>query len=227
MFALTFDDGPGPSTAALLDVLLAAGVRATFFLLGRNFEEAPWCGDPARARALVLRAAREGHVLGNHTYSHFKPEQWREFAADLKRGEAAVRAVRAEAGLPDGPVPFRLPYGVRLVEETLPSPSGTLNFVSIDPRLPVLASVGRAHLHWTSDFDDWKLPQADAPKLAAKMSAHIEQCLALGMDAVLDLHDSGTGSSHGYERPATVEGVRLFLAEARRRKWRSFTIPQP
>jgi hypothetical protein len=59
------------------------------------------------------------------------------------------------------------------------------------------------------------------------MSAHIEQCLALGMDAVLDLHDSGTGSSHGYDRPATVEGVRLFLAEAQRRKWRSFTIPQP
>jgi hypothetical protein len=67
----------------------------------------------------------------------------------------------------------------------------------------------------------------DGPRLAAKMSAHIEQCLALGMDAVLDLHDSGTGSSHRYDRPATVEGVRLFLAEAQRRKWRSFTIPQP
>ena len=226
MFALTFDDGPGPSTSGLLDVLRAAGVRATFFLLGRNLEEAPWCGDPAKARALVLRAVREGHVLGNHTYSHFRPDRWREFAADLKRGEAVVRAVRTEAGLPDGPVPFRLPYGVRLVEQTMPSPAGTLNFVSLDPRLPALASLGRAHLHWTSDFDDWLAKPGEGAKLSAKMSAHVDQCIGLGMDAVLDLHDSGTGSASGYERRATVEGVKLFLDEAQRRKWRSFTIPQ-
>ena len=224
MFALTFDDGPGPATQDLLDALHSAGVRATFFLLGRNLEEAPWCGDPARARALVIRAAREGHVLGNHTYSHLKPERWPEFAADVKRGEAVVRAVRAEAGLSDGPVPFRMPYGIRMVEQTMPTVGGTLNFVSLDPRLPALASVGRAHLHWTSDFDDWLMKPGEGDKLAAKMAAHVEQCIALGMDAVLDLHDSGTGSASGYARPATVEGVRLFLAEAHRRKWRSFTV---
>jgi len=225
MYALTFDDGPGPDTSALLDVLRAAGVRATFFLLGRNLEEAPWCGDPARARALAVRAAREGHVLGNHTWSHLRPDRWLEVAADLKRGEAVVRAVRAEAGLPDGPVPFRLPYGVRLVEQTLPAPSGTLGAVTLDPRLPVLASVGRAHLHWTSDFEDWALGPAEGGKLAAKMIAHVEQCIALGIDAVLDLHDSGTGSSFGYQRKATVEGVRQLIAEGQRRKWRSFTVP--
>ncbi len=42
---------------------------------------------------------------------------------------------------------------------------------------------------------------------------------------MLDLHDSGTGSASGYERKATLEGVRRFLAEAQRRKWRPFTIP--
>ena len=225
MFALTFDDGPGPVTSDLLDVLQKAGVRATFFLLGRNVEEAPWCGDPKRARALAVRTAREGHVLGNHTYSHFRPDRWHELAADLRKGEAVVRAVRGEAGLPDGPVPFRLPYGVRLIEQTVPSPSGTINAVSLDPRLPILASVGRAHLHWTSDFEDWTLNAADGGALTKKMIAHIEQCIALGMDAVLDLHDSGTGSPSGYDRRATVEGVRQLLDEAKRRKWKTFTIP--
>ena len=57
------------------------------------------------------------------------------------------------------------------------------------------------------------------------MIAHIEQCIALGMDAVLDLHDSGTGSPSGYDRRATVEGVRQLLDEAKRRKWKTFTIP--
>jgi chitin deacetylase len=227
MFALTFDDGPGPITSDLLDVLREAGVRATFFLLGRNVEEAPWCGDPAKARALAVRAAREGHVLGNHTYSHFRPDRWRDFAADLERGEAVVSALRREAGLPDGPIPFRLPYGIRLIEHTALSPSGTINAVSLDPRLPVLASLGRAHLHWTSDFDDWKAQGSAGAALAKQMIAHVEQCIALGIRAVLDLHDSGTGSSSGYERRATLEGVRELLAEAKRRNWKTFTVPQP
>jgi peptidoglycan-N-acetylglucosamine deacetylase len=230
VFALTFDDGPGPSTAALLDVLQAASVRATFFLLGRNVAEAPWCGDPLRARALAVRAAREGHVLGNHTYSHFRPDRWRELRADVLRGQEVVREVLREAGNEAATgdaarVPFRLPYGVRLVEGTLPSPAGTLNSVTIDPRLPVIASLGLGHQHWTSDFDDWTMSKADGPKLANALVGHVLQTEALGLDAVMDLHDSGTGSSSGYERPATVEGVRLFLEEARRRGWRDFTVP--
>ena len=220
MFALTFDDGPGPSTEALLDVLRAAKVRATFFLLGRNVEEAPWCGDPAQARSLVLRAKREKHVLGNHSYSHLKPDRWREFAADVRRGEKVVRALlRSKA-----PVPFRLPYGIRSVEQ--PFALGQIG-ERMDPRLAVIASLGLGHQHWTGDFDDWTLSPGDGAKLAEKMIAHVERCEKAGLDSVLDLHDSGTGSSFGYERPATVEGVRRFLAEARRRRWKSFTVPQP
>jgi peptidoglycan/xylan/chitin deacetylase (PgdA/CDA1 family) len=221
VFALTFDDGPGPSTAALLDVLQAFGVRATFFLLGRNLVEAPWCGDPPRARALAVRAFSEGHVLGNHTYSHFRPDRWRELRADVLRGAEVVRSISGS----DGRVPFRLPYGVRLVEATLPSASGTTNAVVLDPRLPVIASLGLAHQHWTSDFDDWTMKAGDGPKLAAVMVAHVLQTEALGLDAVMDLHDSGTGSASGYDRPGTVEGVRLFLEEAKRHNWQSFTVP--
>jgi chitin deacetylase len=217
VFALTFDDGPGPSTSALLDVLRDQGVRATFFLLGRNVEEAPWCDDPARARGIAERALREGHVLGNHTYSHLRPARWREFAADVRRGEAVLRLLRP------GPIPFRLPYGIQRVEGAFPLGStGDL----LDPRVAVIASMGLTHQHWTSDFDDWTLRASDAPALAARMTAHVDQCQSAGLDAVLDLHDSGTGSSFGYDRPATVEGVKLFLQEARRRGWKTFTVPR-
>ena len=218
MFALTFDDGPGPSTSGLLDVLRDLGARATFFLLGRNVEEAPWCGDPPRARNLAERAAREGHVLGNHTYSHLRPDRWREFAADVRRGEAVLRLLRP------GPIPFRLPYGIQRVAGAFPLGSAG---EQMDPRLAVIASMGLTHHHWTSDFDDWMLRASDAPALASRMIAHVDQCQTAGLDAVLDLHDSGTGSSFGYERPATVEGVKLFLQEAGLRGWESFTVPRP
>lgn len=218
VFALTFDDGPGPDTEALLDVLRAASVRATFFLLGRNLEEAPWCGDPERARAVALRAAADGHLLGNHSWSHLRPERWREFAADVQRGEAAVRTLVAA-----GRIPFRLPYGIQRVREGF-----ALGHVGeeIDPRLAVITALGLTHQHWTSDFDDWTMKEGDGPALAARMIAHVERCEAAGLDAVLDLHDSGTGSSFGYARPATVEGVRLLLEEARRRGWKTFTVPR-
>ncbi len=216
MFALTFDDGPGPSTAELLDVLGAAGVRATFFLLGRNVEEAPWCGDPARARSLAERAAGEGHALGNHTWSHLRPDRWREFAADVRRGEDVVRSLRL------GHVRFRLPYGIQRVGE--PFVLGAIG-EQMDPRLAVIASLGVTHQHWTSDFADWALGADDGPALAARMTTHVQECESAGLDAVLDLHDSGTGSSFGYDRPATVAGTRLFLEEARRRGWKSFVLP--
>ncbi|WP_435884531.1 polysaccharide deacetylase family protein [Streptomyces toxytricini] len=59
--ALTFDAGPGPDTARLLDILKAKHVRVTFFLLGKNTRARP---------ALVRREAIEGHELANHTWTH-------------------------------------------------------------------------------------------------------------------------------------------------------------
>ena len=57
---LTFDDGPGPYTAQLLDILKAYGVKATFFVTN----QAPKYLD------LIGRAYREGHSIGVHTSVH-------------------------------------------------------------------------------------------------------------------------------------------------------------
>ena len=60
--ALTFDDGPDPVfTPQILDKLKKYGVKATFFLLGENIEKFP---------EIAKRIDAEGHVIGNHTYSH-------------------------------------------------------------------------------------------------------------------------------------------------------------
>src|SRR5216110_885910 len=60
--AITFDDGPDPRwTPKILDILKAANVKATFFLVGVNAERYP---------NLVRRIVNEGHEIGNHTYYH-------------------------------------------------------------------------------------------------------------------------------------------------------------
>ena len=101
--ALTFDDGPGPSTPDVLDALAREGVRATFFVLGRQAERHP---------ETVRRIAAEGHQVANHGYDH---------GILIFRGPAHVRdqlarcetAVAAAAG-PDAMTPlFRAPHGFR------------------------------------------------------------------------------------------------------------------
>lgn len=59
--ALTFDDGPGPTTPALVRWLVANRVPATFFLVGRAIDERP---------EIVRAQSKAGFSLGTHTESH-------------------------------------------------------------------------------------------------------------------------------------------------------------
>lgn len=57
---LTFDDGPGPDTSRLLDVLKKYNVKATFFVTCNR----------AQYRDMITRASNEGHTIGLHTCTH-------------------------------------------------------------------------------------------------------------------------------------------------------------
>src|SRR5438034_3865923 len=60
--AMTFDDGPSATlTPKLLDLLAAHHIKATFFVIGENVAE---------HSEIVARAAREGHEIANHSWSH-------------------------------------------------------------------------------------------------------------------------------------------------------------
>jgi cellulose synthase/poly-beta-1,6-N-acetylglucosamine synthase-like glycosyltransferase/peptidoglycan/xylan/chitin deacetylase (PgdA/CDA1 family)/spore germination protein YaaH len=60
--SLTFDDGPDPEwTPAILDILKAEGLKATFFVVGSEAERYP---------DLVRRIVAEGHEIGNHSFTH-------------------------------------------------------------------------------------------------------------------------------------------------------------
>ena len=99
--ALTFDDGPHPeATPSLLGMLDRAGVRATFFLLGRMVDELP---------EVARQIADAGHEIGVHGYDHRLltgrgPAATRE---DLDRAAATIIAVTGVR-----PRWWRPPYGV-------------------------------------------------------------------------------------------------------------------
>lgn len=98
--ALTFDDGPYPGyTEKLLDGLKERKVKATFFVLGIQAEKYP---------EILERISEEGHLIGNHTYSHIllKKNNRKEFKEDLKKAEELISEVTGE-----GVLYVRPPYG--------------------------------------------------------------------------------------------------------------------
>lgn len=98
--ALTFDDGPHPTyTLQLLEGLAKRNVKASFFVTGENAENYP---------ELVQQMHEEGHLIGNHTYSHLQlNEKNREaFKKELMKTNEIIKGITGEEV-----VYVRPPYG--------------------------------------------------------------------------------------------------------------------
>jgi peptidoglycan/xylan/chitin deacetylase (PgdA/CDA1 family) len=130
--ALTFDDGPNPTTTPfILDVLAEKQAPATFFVLG-------WWADGYPD--LVCRAMADGHGLGVHAWQHVdltaeSPDQIRDH---LKRSVALLRALGAAPRL------FRPPFGHW--NETLVDTADELGLTTVK---------------WSVDPKDWNDPSPE------------------------------------------------------------------
>jgi peptidoglycan/xylan/chitin deacetylase (PgdA/CDA1 family) len=98
---LTFDDGPIPGvTPWVLDLLERYGAKATFFCIGKNAENDP---------GILERIRRDGHSVGNHTYSHLNG--WNTPTFSYLRDALRCQSIT-------GTALFRPPYG-RITREQL------------------------------------------------------------------------------------------------------------
>lgn len=95
---LTFDDGPSEWTPAILDLLAAHDVKATFFVVGQNV---------AGREEIVARIAAEGHTVGNHTFTHPRLSTLKD--VDIEQEFLACNWVVKKV-LDFAPVLWRAPY---------------------------------------------------------------------------------------------------------------------
>lgn len=127
---LSFDDGPHPEhTPRLLDLLAAHGAHASFFVVGRMAERHP---------AVVARILAEGHLLGNHSWSHhhFAQQSLHEQLDELERTDALLSGF-------DG----RSRHRIRPPQGTLPL-----------PLLLALARRRRQVAYWSYNSMDYQVP---------------------------------------------------------------------
>jgi peptidoglycan/xylan/chitin deacetylase (PgdA/CDA1 family) len=137
--ALTFDDGPGPYTSALIHTLLGAGAPATFFMIGEHVDTFP---------GLAHQVGAAGFEIGNHSYSH--PDLTRLSSAEVdaqlaRTNQAILRATDHR------PTLLRPPYGAR------------------DRRVDrIAARSGLGEVLWDVDTLDWKHHNAKAVRRAVR-----------------------------------------------------------
>jgi peptidoglycan/xylan/chitin deacetylase (PgdA/CDA1 family) len=179
--ALTFDDGPNPDwTPKLLDVLASHDVKATFFMLGGRAQAEP---------ELVRRVAAEGHLIGNHSWSH---PNLALTAASKVRGELTRTSEVLEQITGERVKFFRPPFG---------------------GRRPVVFRIARElgmmPVMWSAMTSDWSEPSAD--RIAERLTRKIEGLERRGRAANIVLHDGGHREPGAYREPS-VNAVGLLLA---------------
>ncbi|MGW3075955.1 MULTISPECIES: polysaccharide deacetylase family protein [unclassified Kitasatospora] len=134
--ALTFDDGPGPATGQILDLLAQYHVKATFCEIGQNAAANP---------AMVKRVLAAGHRLCDHSVHH--PQPFAKLPHDQAVHEVtAARDMIVQAGGPGTEVGwFRAPGG---------------GFNADNEQ--ITASLGMSSLGWSVDPRDWARPGTPA-----------------------------------------------------------------
>ena len=162
--AITFDDGPSSRyTGRLLDGLKERSVKASFFLIGENAEENP---------VLVERIYKEGHLIGNHTYSHVQMTNLSEEAAvrEIEKTDQVISAITGEHV-----AYMRPPFGAWQRE--------------LEVRMEVLPVL------WSVDPLDWTTENVD--EIVSKVVTEVEEgdiillhdCYASSVEAALRIVD--------------------------------------
>ncbi|WP_314062929.1 polysaccharide deacetylase family protein [uncultured Vagococcus sp.] len=171
--ALTFDDGPSDKTTpAVLSVLKKKKVPATFFMLGQQAEKFP---------DLVKRIAKDGHELGNHSFSHpnlteLSAEETRQ---QINRTQAAI--YQASGVLPKY---VRPPYG-------------SFNYETA-------VAIGLPLVNWSVDSLDWKT------KNSKKIDAEIKNTIGTDSIILMhDIHQETADALEKLITDLQKEGYRF------------------
>jgi len=188
---LTFDDGPDPKyTERILEILKQYQVKASFFVIGNK---------AIQNQDIVERIYRDGHEIGNHTFSHPKAIEMsdQQLKLELNSTQRIIQGITGRST-----TLYRSPYGD---EEAKYMPS---HF----QRLQDVTQMGYVTVNYDIDSKDWKLRDSEAI---------VENVLkqASSGDIVL-LHDGGG------DRQATVEALPGIIEQLQNKGYKFVAVSE-
>jgi peptidoglycan/xylan/chitin deacetylase (PgdA/CDA1 family) len=203
-------DGPGPHTRELGRYLRDAGIRATFFVVGRHVE---------LHRDSVVALNEWGHLVGNHTYSHpglvALAESGGDVVAEVERTDALLRPIVG------GPVTYlRAPYGNwRQTEEVAPgvrrdrSDSIVAALLNASGRFPHVVGP----VNWDIVAEDWECWRLGVPPEEAARR-YVDEVDRIGRGMIL-MHDSSDDDALR-PRNQTMLMTKRMVPELKRKGYR-------
>ena len=195
---LTFDDGPDPVyTPEILDILSRENIPAAFFVVGINAEN----NIP-----IVKRIYREGHEIGNHTFTHPNIAK-----VSKKRAVIEMDATRLliECITGHSTVLFRAPFNADFEPQ------------KAEELIPVAIAREKNYLDIGESIDplDWE-PGTSADSIVARVIAGKERMTAQNLSGnIILLHDAG-----GDSRQATVDALPRIIHYFKERGYTFTTI---
>ena len=204
--ALTFDDGPGTRTSELSTFLNSQGVRAAFFVNGKNIADGP------EGTAILAQLVADGHVVANHTQNH--ASLINDFANTAAGNASRVDELSQTDAIiapfvPNGRFLFRAPFG-----DWNDSVYAALHASAMDKYV--------GHIHWdigdtrtATTAADWACWQ-EAPQITSKACADLYglEIASVGKGIVL-MHDADYGDSANTNPNAgignTVDMVKVMV----------------
>lgn len=195
--ALTFDDGPNePYTSEILDILKSYDIKATFFVVGKNVELYP---------EIAKRIVAEGHVLGNHSYSHNANHALTDDGGvDVELAQEAIFSVVGVR-----PHLYRPPHGKKSPWE--------LEFIKRENLVEITWSDSTNEAHDELIFGK-PLPDEVAKSIISKAKP----------GKIILLHD-GYGTNHGdlkSDKSLTVKVLPIIIDGLQQQGYRFVTVPE-
>jgi peptidoglycan-N-acetylglucosamine deacetylase len=191
---LTFDDGPDPVwTPRLLRILQAADAKAVFFLIGEQAAKQP---------ELVRQIAAQGHVIGNHTYTHTDPLRLtaRELAMEIDRTNEVITKITGVR-----PTLFRPPFGH-----------------ATDALEDLMAQRSMRTVLWDNSPSDYEQPSA------AHMARGVLETARPGPGTIVLLHDGDAAGSANSDRAQTCQALTPIITGLRQQGFTiSPLVPEP
>jgi cellulose synthase/poly-beta-1,6-N-acetylglucosamine synthase-like glycosyltransferase/spore germination protein YaaH/peptidoglycan/xylan/chitin deacetylase (PgdA/CDA1 family) len=195
---LTFDDGPDPNyTPKILDILARYHVPATFFLVGINAEN----NIP-----IVKREFKEGHEIGNHTFTHpnIAKVSQRRAILEMESTRLLIECITGHST-----IMFRAPYNADFEPEKW------------EELIPVAIARTKNYLDIGESIDplDWE-PGTPADSIFDRVVRRKNEMTKSGLGGnMILLHDAG-----GEDRSATIEALPRIIEYFQKKGFKFTTV---
>ena len=188
---LTFDDGPSENTPEILDILKEKDVKASFFVWAKTLY------GKEEIREYLKRELKEGHAIGNHSYSH-------DYNLLYPGRKANLQNILEDFDKANNK--FKEVLGEDFETRVIRFPGGAMSWKEMDAAKKAFEEKGIAYVDWNIDSTDAKSNKRTKEQILKAITEELESLEANNVEKITILmHDAATKKSTVEALPEIID----------------------